>query len=59
MSLLKNPLQVKDAHYKALAHYYAAVVHDILAETFGKYMYTMMLKQPQSKRLVTKCYMYV
>lgn len=29
-------LQVKDAHYKALAHFYAAVVHEMLADTFSK-----------------------
>ena len=29
---------MKDAHYKALAHYYAAVVHEMLADTFSKYI---------------------
>ena len=28
--------QIKDAHYKALAHYYAAVAHETLAATYSE-----------------------
>ena len=28
--------QIKEAHYKALAHYYAAMVHRQLAAIYGK-----------------------
>ena len=42
MHALCNSLQVKDAHYKALAHYYAAIAHEHAADVLGELTSTIL-----------------